>query len=162
MCFVSFILDFDMRVVKFTSNSVQQTHAVARVLWRTLKHIVPFDHACVIALRGDLGAGKTAFMQGFAKAMGLGQFMTSPTFLLMRSFDVPGATSVRTLVHIDSWRIQADDLGHLGMADALRDPHNIICIEWAERVKSLLPYDTIWVDFKHVSHTTRLITFRIP
>ena len=154
--------DDSMHQVSFETKSVAQTHAVARLLWHALKNVLPFDRACVIALEGDLGAGKTAFMQGFAKAMGIGQFMTSPTFLLMRSFGIPRMKSVRTLVHIDSWRIQADDLLHLGIADALGDPHTIMCIEWAERVKALLPHDTIWVNFKHVSRTVRLITFRIP
>ncbi len=101
-------------------------------------------------------------MQGFAKAMGIDGFMTSPTFLLMRSFSIPRSKTTHTLVHVDSWRIETDDLEHLGMRDALDDPGTIVCIEWAQRVKRLLPRDTIWIDFAHVSRNVRTITFRIP
>ena len=151
-----------MHRIRIETKSVAQTHAAARMFWRCLKRALPFDHASVIALRGDLGAGKTTFMQGFARAMGVNRFMTSPTFLLMRSLDIPGRTAAKTLVHVDSWRIETDDLEHLGIREAMQDPQTIVCIEWAERVKALLPRDTIWLDFKHLSRTTRLITIRIP
>lgn len=151
-----------MRSICFITHSSAQTRAVAKKLWRGLRPILPFDHACVLALRGQLGAGKTTFMQGLARAMGVKRFMTSPTFLLMRSWEVFDGFPVKVLVHIDSWRVQANDLEHLGIGNALDDPCTLMCIEWAERVKSILPRDTIWVDFKHVSRSTRQIVFHIP
>ncbi len=152
-----------MRAIRFTTKSIQDTRRVARQFARTLARFLPLERACVLALRGELGAGKTTFMQGVAEAFGIKRFMTSPTFLLMRSFDIPKKRSAaRVLIHVDSWRIEANDLEHLGMRETLRDPRALVCVEWADRVQSMLPRDTIWIDFKHVDRATRSITFRIP
>ena len=98
---------------------------------------------CVLALHGDLGSGKTCFVQGLGEALGIDQPVTSPTFTLVHEYRGP-----RTLYHIDLYRIRsADEALALGLEDYL-DPDGITVIEWAERAGELLPGDTVHLHFE--------------
>lgn len=117
---------------------------VSRKTFRTpnIKH----QTATVIALCGELGAGKTTFIQGFMKGLGIKQRITSPTFIIFRRHEISG-TSV---YHFDLYRIKtAKEIISLGFKKILKDPNNIILIEWPESVKKLLPKNTIWVCLEH-------------
>ena len=102
----------------------------------------------VIALCGDLGAGKTTLVQGIAAGMGVTVRVTSPTFVLVNEYAAEGE---RRLVHIDTYRLAADDTladaATFGLADLLfeagMDGVNVVAIEWAERVATLLPADIL-------------------
>ncbi|MEK7560664.1 MAG: tRNA (adenosine(37)-N6)-threonylcarbamoyltransferase complex ATPase subunit type 1 TsaE [Patescibacteria group bacterium] len=116
------------------------------------------EGAAVVALEGELGAGKTAFAQGFAAALGVKERVLSPTFIMMNIYDLPrprnrkaGARPrYRHFVHIDCYRIGSpDELLHLGLAAILKDPDAIVLIEWADRIKKLLPPETVWMRFVH-------------
>jgi len=99
------------------------------------------DKAVVLALHGNLGAGKTTLVQMLAKQMGVTETVTSPTFVIMKRY-VAGKDS-RELVHIDAYRIEdVDEMRVLGFESLLEQSHTIICIEWAERIGSLLPSNT--------------------
>lgn len=99
----------------------------------------------VIALEGELGAGKTTFVQGFAKGLGIKEKIISPTFVLIRQHKIlPAGRQV--LYHIDLYRIE--NLNGLGLEEILKDPENIALIEWAEKIKDLLPKDTVKISFK--------------
>lgn len=160
-----------MRMVEETSLTSLHAGATKKIASRLAKDIAATksDHARVIALRGNLGAGKTTFAQGFARAFGVKMPVTSPTFVLMKIYALPlsprfageaGRRSFREasekkkylkhLVHIDAYRIEsAAELEHLGFRELLNDKDAVILIEWAERVKDLLPEDTIWLNFEH-------------
>ncbi|MBU1179054.1 tRNA (adenosine(37)-N6)-threonylcarbamoyltransferase complex ATPase subunit type 1 TsaE [Patescibacteria group bacterium] len=108
--------------------------------------------ACVIALSGDLGAGKTVFVQGFAKALGIKDKITSPTFVILKKF--------KNLVHIDAYRIDnPKEILYLGWEELVNNPENIILVEWAEKVKKILPKNTIWIKFEHLDEKRRIIDF---
>lgn len=114
------------------------------------KH-TPNPHATVVALIGELGAGKTTFVQKFAKAYGTRETLTSPTFVILKKYG--------NLVHIDAYRLKnAKELEALGIHDLIANPNNIIFIEWADRVKEILPEDHITIHFDHVDETTRKIS----
>lgn len=116
------------------------------------------DSAIVIALTGDLGAGKTTFMQGFAKAVGVQDRIISPTFVLMRRY--PIASGI--LYHLDMYRLENDDKGeveNLGLPEIWSTPGNIVVIEWAEKIKDLLPEHTKWVTFEHTDEDYRKIVW---
>ncbi len=103
----------------------------------------------VFALQGDLGAGKTTFIQGFAKGLGVRRLLTSPTFVLMRIYPL-NHPRFKKLFHIDAYRIKKQkDLSVLGVGEILSVPSHIILIEWAERMKKLLPRRTVWISFEH-------------
>lgn len=101
------------------------------------------DRAVVIALHGDLGAGKTAFVQEIGKILGVQEVITSPTFTIMRQYDVNN-DMFDSLVHIDAYRLESEvEIGPLKIMNLLEQPRTLICIEWAERLTSILKEQTI-------------------
>lgn len=109
--------------------------------------------AAVLALSGELGAGKTTFAQGFARALGVREKVKSPTFVLMKVYDIPSKSQVpkskfKHFIHIDCYRLASPkDLLPLGFKGLLKDKDAIMLIEWAERIKKILPRDAIWCRF---------------
>ncbi|OGG85586.1 tRNA (adenosine(37)-N6)-threonylcarbamoyltransferase complex ATPase subunit type 1 TsaE [Candidatus Kaiserbacteria bacterium RIFOXYB1_FULL_46_14] len=114
--------------------------------------------AMVLALHGDLGAGKTTFVQILAKHLGVSESVTSPTFVIMKKYQTTDK-QFSTLVHIDAYRLEsADELTVLGFAEELSRGDTIICIEWAERVADLLPPSTQNLQFAIDSDNHRSLT----
>lgn len=116
----------------------------------------------VFALRGDLGAGKTTFVQGFFKGLGFKKNAPSPTFVIVRRHALgardrhktPGRggqrRSFQNAFHIDAYRLKkAADLEALDFKNIVSDPLNIVLIEWADRAKGILPKGTKWLHFAH-------------
>src|SRR3989338_8811015 len=95
--------------------------------------------AVVLGLHGDLGAGKTTFVQMLADQLGVQESVTSQTFVIMKKYQTKDQR-FSTLVHIDAYRLEsAEELEVLDFSSELSDEKNIICIEWAEKVTDLLP-----------------------
>jgi tRNA threonylcarbamoyladenosine biosynthesis protein TsaE len=121
-----------------TSDAPAATQAVAASIARTL---LPGD---VILLDGDLGAGKTTFTQGLARAMGVGEQVTSPTFTLVRSY--PTSFGVE-LIHADVYRLDAlADIVALGLPEMLENSA-VAVIEWGERAAPALGSDHLGIQF---------------
>lgn len=115
-------------------------------------------HATVLGLSGELGAGKTAFAQSFARALTILEPVTSPTFVIARFYDIPGNTPFRRLVHVDAYRIEKEEeLGPLGWKALLAEPTNMIIIEWPEQMKKGFPEYGKRLFFDVVNETTRRI-----
>ncbi len=108
----------------------------------------------VLALSGTLGAGKTTFTQFFGKALGVKSRITSPTFTLMQVHRIQNAKRemrITDFVHIDAYRLRgAKSLVAIGALDYIGEPHAITVIEWAERVKKVLPEKTMWIRLEMV------------
>jgi tRNA threonylcarbamoyladenosine biosynthesis protein TsaE len=116
--------------------------------------------AAVIALTGNLGSGKTVFIQGFAKGLSIKENITSSTFVLMRVYALHVMRYAR-LIHIDAYRIEKPkELIDLGFKNLLCDSKNIILIEWAERIKGILPKDCVIINFEHINKNTRRISIK--
>lgn len=120
-------------------------------------------NASVFALRGDLGAGKTTFVQGFLKGMGSKKRVTSPTFILMRRHTVH-RQKIKNVFHIDAYRIKKPEhLAALELDVILDGPQNVVLIEWPEQAKRFLLRDTIWLRFKYgKKENERIITLTRP
>lgn len=111
-------------------------------------------HAKVIALVGDLGAGKTTFTQGFLKELGVKRRVISPTFLIIRNYDIQSA-HYKNAFHMDCYRLQKpEELLALGFKEALENPENIVLVEWPELIKKYLPKDAMWVEISHPKQGT--------
>ncbi len=111
----------------------------------------PKKTATVVGLFGELGAGKTSFTQGVAKAFGIKDHITSPTFVLEKIYKLGKKFDYDHLVHIDAYRLEgARELSALGWDEILADPKNIIFIEWPERVEEALPEDMIKIYFEAI------------
>lgn len=94
----------------------------------------------VIVLIGDIGAGKTTFTKGFAKAMGITEDVQSPTFTISRVYEAPNAV---TLAHYDFYRLNEPGIMRAELAEVTRDPKTVTVIEWAEQVADVLPLDSL-------------------
>lgn len=102
----------------------------------------PKDRAFVLGLIGELGAGKTAFVQHLAKHLGVRDTVTSPTYVIMRSYQCEHPL-FHTLVHIDAYRIESlAELAPLRFAGILEMKNTLVCIEWADQIKEALPPTT--------------------
>ena len=148
------------------TKSAYETQKIARAIVRGLTVRVRTG-ARVYALEGDLGAGKTTFTQGFARALGIRERVVSPTFVLMKIYllaQKPKEPKVqghrfKHLIHIDCYRLDSPkDLLHLGFTGFLKDKDAIILIEWAHRIRKIHPKDTCWIAFKHKAKNQRVIS----
>jgi len=113
------------------------------------------NKALIIGLEGELGSGKTTFIQGLAKGLGIEELITSPTFVIMKKYDF----SKGKLYHIDCYRIDLKDLIELDFKEIINNPKNIVVIEWAEKVKDILPKNTIWMKFEYLDKDKRKVTY---
>jgi tRNA threonylcarbamoyladenosine biosynthesis protein TsaE len=119
------------------------------------------DRAVVIALHGDLGAGKTTFVQTLARSLGIAETVTSPTFVIMKEYETTHATFAK-LIHIDAYRIEdIDEMRPLGFFARLGELQTVICVEWAERIAELLPPTTISVTLTLETDETRILTISV-
>ena len=133
-----------MEKIFFTKNA-EETKALAGKLARTWKG------GDVVGLVGDLGAGKTTFVQGVAGALSMKRAVRSPTFLRFQVYKVTSdKPQVTSFVHVDAYRIKKpEQLLELGLEDYLGRNDKLVLIEWAEKVKKSLPRNTQWLRFQY-------------
>ena len=118
------------------------------------------DHegSVVLALTGELGAGKTTFVQHLASQLGVTEIVTSPTFVIMKGYECAANAPFSHLVHIDAYRIEdVDEMRVLGFSDLLKQKDTIICIEWPEQIPTLIPKDAIKIGIA-IEGTNRTVT----
>ena len=122
------------------------THALGRALGRAALPL-PGD-GLAVTLRGDLGAGKTVFVQGLAGGIGLppDHPVVSPTFTIARSNAVPGAMPSVTLHPVDAYRLSGPEELELIGFEEMWGEGRLLCVEWGERVADALPPDRIRIE----------------
>ena len=124
--------------------------------------------ATIIAIEGELGSGKTTFVQGFAKELGIKEKILSPTFVIMKKFAIPSLdlpsrrggrnSQFAILFHIDCYRIKkTKEILDLNFNEIISNPKNIIVIEWADRIKKIMPKNIIWIKFDFIDRKKRKI-----
>ena len=134
-------------MAEFISHSQLETEEVGRKLAEKL------PGGSVVAMYGDLGAGKTAFVRGMAKGMGLSCRVSSPTFTIVNEY-----LGERELIHFDMYRLSsADELFDIGWEDYLS--RNAVCaVEWSENVQDSFFGDEVVVRIEKLNDTDRKIT----
>lgn len=120
--------------------------------------------ASILALSGDLGAGKTTLTKEIAKKLGIKEKVVSPTFIIMKIYEVNKNSlyykNFKKMVHIDAYRLEdKNELKNIGWGDITKDEDNLIVIEWPEIVKDSLDKDVFWVKLGHVDDDTRSLEF---
>ena len=143
-----------MPVMKHVSESLEQTREVADIILGSLS---PQSSATVLALQGDLGAGKTALTKEIAKILNIEDEVLSPTFVIMKIYKID-FKGFKKLIHIDAYRLEREEeLKTLGWDEILKSPENLVVIEWPENVPGLIPPDATRVSLRFVSDKVREI-----
>lgn len=138
-----------MSTKKYITTSARETQDIAADFAKEILGQKPASGAIVMALNGNLGAGKTTFLQGFARGLGIAEVVNSPTFVIMKKFSVANA-QFSAFYHIDCYRLEnAHELEQLGLSRIIADPHNLVAIEWAENAAALLPEKVIAISLVH-------------
>jgi len=138
---------------KYITYSATQTKNLGQ---RMSQKILKSKDAVVISLKGELGSGKTTFVQGLAIGLEIKDKILSPTFVLMKKYKIPNTK--KQFYHVDCYRIKkAQDLSALNLEKLFLNPQNIIAIEWAERIEKILPKNTIIFQFKLINEKQRKI-----
>ena len=136
-------------MLEYISNSEEQTEQIASELATKL------SPGAVVALHGNLGCGKTVFARGFARALGVTDYVTSPTFTIVQEYPI---TETKRLYHLDLYRIgNEDDAIAFGIDEYLLDPEAFCLLEWPTRIQELWPDDIVEVFFEHIDEETRSI-----
>lgn len=139
-------------IFEFVSRNADQTRRLGARLGTLL------EGGDVIALEGDLGAGKTVLAQGIGRGWGAQDPLISPTFVLMRRHE--RLHSAQKLYHIDFYRLQPAEIEHLGLDEILGAVANIAVIEWADRAPEMIPEAHLWITLRWADEYRRTLTFR--
>ncbi len=145
--------------MEITTKSAKETSEFGEKVASDLK----VKGAVVFALTGDLGSGKTTFVKGLAKGLGITQRILSPTFILMRKYNIKLSTfnsQLSTFYHVDLYRLESDiekEMKNMGVDDLWSNKENIIAIEWAEKAKDFIPKNATWIKFENLGGGMRKI-----
>lgn len=160
-----------MDTKSFITTSSIQTKKLGGILAKDLRG------SEIICLSGDLGSGKTTFTQGLLKGLEIKGPYTSPTFNIVKEYkgqltfnnkpltkNTKKSSNVKgqklNIYHIDAYRINSKDLLGLGFKDFAGQPNSIVIIEWAERVKKIIPKKALWIYFKWINDKERKIALK--
>lgn len=136
--------------------NLSQLHNFAENLVDDLKQITTSE-ALLVKLSGNLGAGKTTFTQKIAEILNIKEKITSPTFVLMKSYSI-SLGQFKNLIHIDAYRLESGkELLALNFQEILNNPENLILLEWPEKVQEILPGKNIEITFEVLDEESREI-----
>ena len=139
-------------------QNVEETQTLAREFATRVLALPVKSHALVIGLEGELGAGKTTFIQALAESLGIKESITSPTFVILKTYEIPEGP-YQFFTHIDTYRLRnAKELTALGFEAITKDAKTIVFLEWPDRVSELLPKDRITIHIDHLDANQRIIT----
>jgi len=134
-----------------TTNSREETTVLAECFSRTLKG------GDFLAFYGNLGSGKTTFIQGLAKGLGIQRRIISPTFIIVRHYGM----NEGNFYHIDLYRTESKhDLLSVGLDEIIQDPNNIVALEWAEKLGEMLPKQRVDIHMEYLDENKREITIK--
>ena len=144
-------------IIHFYSNSPFQTRKIGEILGKELLKLKKRKGAFILGLKGELGSGKTTFLQGFAKGLGQRGKIISPTFVIVKKFKVY-SLRFKVFYHIDCYRLKnPKEIFSLGFKEISLNPKNIIAIEWVDRIKRFLPKKTLILEFETTGNNKRKI-----
>ena len=135
---------------EYIVNNIDETNKVAEDLVSKLKG------KSVIALSGNLGAGKTTFVKAIANKLGVEENVTSPTFVLIKLYNTKDE-KIKKIIHVDCYRLDGkEDLYEIGLEDYLEYEDSLVVIEWADKIVNL-PDDIIKINIKIIGENKRNI-----
>src|SRR4030042_4265403 len=139
----------------FITTNAKQTRKLGGMLARELRG------GEIICLTGELGSGKTTFAQGVLAELGAKGPHTSPTFLIMKQYKLKTTaqkSKLESAYHMDAYRVGVQDILDLGWEEITFDKNNIVIVEWAEKIRAIIPKRAIWLRFEHLGGDGRKIS----
>ncbi len=133
----------------------------AQIAQTLLEEVVPSaEGATVVALQGELGAGKTTLVQSIAHHLGVAEKVVSPTFVIAKFYETKDERFVK-LVHIDAYKIESiEELKYIDWDTVVASPNTLVIVEWPENIEALLPSTTHWYKIDHYNdmrHISELV-----
>jgi len=157
--------------MRYISRGTKETEKIVAGITRRL--LATGRRPLVVGLVGELGAGKTFFARHFLRELGAEEKIASPTFVLIKEYKLyPERRAAKSkdylaqyhkAYHVDAYRLtKPGDLNCLGFSESLQEKNAIFLIEWADKIKPLLPRDTIWIKFDHgKKESERIINLKL-
>lgn len=153
------------------TKSAPATKKLGEILAKRILQTRLKKGAFCLALTGELGGGKTTFLQGFSKGLGIKEKILSPTFIIMKKLEIRNSKLKRnsksqkpkfqTFYHLDCYRIEKPkEILDLGFKEIIRNPKNMVAIEWADKIKKILPKNAIWIKFTFLNKNSRKIIIK--
>ncbi|KKR48694.1 MAG: putative ATPase or kinase [Candidatus Magasanikbacteria bacterium GW2011_GWC2_40_17] len=139
----------------FTSHSEEETQKLGKKIGKKL------PTGSILLLKGNLGSGKTTFLKGLAKELGIKKSLRSPTFNLMRVYHLKKNSRIKSFIHLDCYRIKnLQEIIEIGLFDYLDEKQTLAAIEWPEKIATQLKkYKTKKILFKVLSENKRKISY---
>lgn len=143
--------------MEYICDSLEKTKGAIQEFLKTL--VSHPNHATVIELVGDLGAGKTTFTKILGQELGIQETIISPTFVIQKRYPIPNHPHFKTLVHVDAYRFEnPDEAKILGIEEDIQNKENLILIEWPSKIQNHIK-NSIQIHFEHIDETTRKISW---
>src|SRR3989344_5175667 len=141
--------------IEFLTKNAKETMGLGEESAQKVLETRSGERAAVLGLIGNLGGGKTTFLHGFAKGLGIKEKVNSPTFIIMRRYKMQDAR-YKNFYHLDCYRLNKPrEILDLGWKEIIENPKNIVAVEWAGKMKKIMPQETIWLNFEFVNDKTR-------
>jgi len=142
------------------SKTTKSTSEIAKKFLKELEGIKNSRRAAVVALSGDLGAGKTTFTKFFAKHLGIREKVSSPTFVILKKYPLK-KRKYKYFYHVDAYRLKNEkELLHLGWEEIINNKEHLIFIEWPENVSKVIPRGAKKIKISHVKDDHRDFKFK--
>lgn len=141
-----------------TASSPEETQKFGEKFAREL-FCFKTRRAIVLSLEGELGGGKTTFLKGLAKGMGISEVVKSPSFVIMKKYRIEKKKFKKSFFyHLDCYRIQkANEILDIGWEKIIRNSLNIVAVEWGDQIKKIMPKDYIKMKFEFTGKSKRKI-----
>jgi len=139
---------------EFSTQNFEETKKLGKLL------ALELSGGEVICLSGELGAGKTTFTQGLLEGLGAEKPYTSPTFVVMKEYELAKSKTknqIKKVYHFDAYRLEEKDFSALGWEEIIANNKNICIIEWADKLKKIIPVRAIWIGFEWLDEERRKI-----
>ena len=150
-----------MKNIEIFTKSDEKTKKFGKILAQQILKERTDNRALVISLEGDLGAGKTTFTQGFGKFLGVKERIQSPTFVILKIYKINKKSNFKNFIHVDAHRLKSKDFEAIGWKDFVKNKNNIILVEWGNKIKNILPKNSLRIIFKHgKNYSERKIIFK--
>ena len=144
------------RQIRIT-RSAKQTQNLAAVILA----MAAANQVNVVGVKGEMGAGKTTLIQGMGRELGINRNLPSPTFILVRSYEL-NPVPWKNLYHVDLYRLKTvDEIRSIDLAELWQDQKNLVIIEWADRAEARLPRKRVEVTIKIKSETSRKLELKL-